>query len=344
MSTSPVLSICIPTFERPQSLYNCLNSILIAKGFSDFPIEVCVSDNSSSDESLFITDLFTETLDIHYRRNLSNLGFAGNFVQVTLMSQGEFIWLIGDDDLIMPDSLKNFSAIYKENTNVDFFYVNAFEISYRHLLSFPSPFDTRLLPTNMSRFSKYTESHRLPFEDLIDHRKSFDFLGGIFLSIFRRKDWLENINCLDYKFTDNLIHFRNLDTTFPHSKIFANTFMGKEAYFCAEPLSVAVSGLRNWSEYYPLIRTFRLLDLLDEYKKNGLSKVKYFRNKNATLTYLAYDSIYYLRNKNNTYPKINLISKLHYFLIYPNAGISIARFLLGRLRCLSKKILTVLLR
>jgi glycosyltransferase involved in cell wall biosynthesis len=282
MNNSPVLSICIPTFERPQSLYNCLNSILIAKGFSDFPFEVCVSDNSSSDESESIVNLFAEYFDIYYHRNLSNLGFAGNFVQVTQMAQGEFIWLVGDDDLIMPDSLLTFSDIYSENNDVDFFCVNAFQISYLQLLSYPSPFDTRFLPNDMSKFSKYAKSHRLPFKDLIDHRKSFDFLGGIFLSIFRRKDWLENIDCLDYNFSDNLIHFRNLDTTFPHSKIFANTFMGKNAYFCSKPLSVAVSGLRSWSEYYPLIRTFRLLDLLDEYRKNGLSKVQYFRNKNAT--------------------------------------------------------------
>ena len=39
-----LLSICIPTYNRPESLLNCLNS-LVLQGRKNF--EVCISDNCS---------------------------------------------------------------------------------------------------------------------------------------------------------------------------------------------------------------------------------------------------------------------------------------------------------
>ena len=43
------LSICIPTYNRPDELINCLNSIYIAhKNFNKFNFEICISDNGSN--------------------------------------------------------------------------------------------------------------------------------------------------------------------------------------------------------------------------------------------------------------------------------------------------------
>ena len=44
------LSICIPTFNRAYYLDNCLNSIKIAKKETDLSIEVCISDNCSTEK------------------------------------------------------------------------------------------------------------------------------------------------------------------------------------------------------------------------------------------------------------------------------------------------------
>ena len=42
------LSICIPTYNRPSQLPNCLNSICIAKANSNLDFDVCISDNGSN--------------------------------------------------------------------------------------------------------------------------------------------------------------------------------------------------------------------------------------------------------------------------------------------------------
>ena len=42
------LSICIPTYNRPQHLENCLEAIVISKkNCKGFNFEVCISDNGS---------------------------------------------------------------------------------------------------------------------------------------------------------------------------------------------------------------------------------------------------------------------------------------------------------
>ena len=49
-----MLSICIPTYNRPVSLNNCLNSIKLAKeNFKTFDFEVCISDNSDNEKKFF---------------------------------------------------------------------------------------------------------------------------------------------------------------------------------------------------------------------------------------------------------------------------------------------------
>ena len=40
-----LLSICIPTYNRPERLLDCLNSIAAQKNKNNF--EVCISDNCS---------------------------------------------------------------------------------------------------------------------------------------------------------------------------------------------------------------------------------------------------------------------------------------------------------
>ena len=63
-------------------------------------------------------------------------------------------------------------------------------------------------------FSEENEG-KLRFNELINPNISFDFLGGIFLSVFRKKNWDENTSVLDKNaIQDNRI-FSHFDNTFP---------------------------------------------------------------------------------------------------------------------------------
>ena len=98
------LSICIPTFNRSIHLNNCLNSIKIAKQNSDMPLEVCISDNCSSEKIESIISNYKKELDIVYNRNNKNIGLGNNILKSVSIASGEFAWIIGNDDLILPDT------------------------------------------------------------------------------------------------------------------------------------------------------------------------------------------------------------------------------------------------
>ena len=58
------LSICIPTYNRPNQLPNCLNSIYIAKKNTNLDFEVCVSDNGSNYDVQKIIDDYKDKFKI----------------------------------------------------------------------------------------------------------------------------------------------------------------------------------------------------------------------------------------------------------------------------------------
>jgi hypothetical protein len=181
----------------------------------------------------------------------------------------------------------------------------------------------------MSKFTRIPISRLIPFCELIDFKVSFDFLGGMFLSIFNREMWELNKSCVKDETSKSRIKFLDLDSTFPHSKIFANTFMNSDAYLLSNPLVVAVSGVREWVEFYPFIRTFRLLDLLMEYRQNGLRYLSYWKNKNSTVKYFAYDALYSLSRRSNQSPKIRLSKYIVSVSACPNFYFSFIRLTLS---------------
>jgi len=109
-----ILSICIPTYNRVDQLDNCLNSILISKKKVDnFDFEVCISDNNSEENTESIIRKYKQELKIKYNRNKKNLGFALNGIKTVSMASGEFSWMIGNDDLILPETLLKLKKILK---------------------------------------------------------------------------------------------------------------------------------------------------------------------------------------------------------------------------------------
>ena len=99
------ISICIPTFNREKNLKDCLNSLVICKRQTDVPFQICISDNASTDGTAKAVEAFKSEIEIKYHRNNFNAGIPRNFLKVVSMADGDFIWLIGDDDLLLPDAI-----------------------------------------------------------------------------------------------------------------------------------------------------------------------------------------------------------------------------------------------
>ena len=322
------LSICIPTRNRPIQLRNCLNSIYISKLKSQLEFDVCISDNGSNYDIKKLINEFEDKLKIKINLNRENLGYQLNLNKTISMSNAEFVWAIGDDDLILPDGLLMIEKLFKKYVDLDFFYVNSYCLDYEFINKFDQPFNTNFLPTEMKKFSKKTKQMECNFWDLVDYKVSFDFLMGNFANIFRRINWTNNFNCLDQELLKDTRIGANLDSTCGYIKVYANAFKNSKALFYPKPVIVNCSGIREWGPKYEFIEIVILPKILDYYFEKGLGLKKYLINKNYALRNFAnYLLKILIRGKVAGSEHLNFYNDILRNLIFPNAYFSIFYYL-----------------
>jgi len=103
----PILSICIPTYNRGQLLNKLLRQIDTLNGATKSKIEICISDNYSSDSTEAVIDQWRIKLNLVAIRQKSNIGGSRNFQEVARLSTGKWMLLIGDDDLLCITGFEN---------------------------------------------------------------------------------------------------------------------------------------------------------------------------------------------------------------------------------------------
>ena len=111
MEKTPLLSICIPTYNRSSYLDGALLRFRKALATGDYDAELIVSDNHSTDSTREVVERhISEGLECRYFRNEKNLGFDGNFMNCFRHARGKYIWLLSDDDYLIPEK---FGMLYK---------------------------------------------------------------------------------------------------------------------------------------------------------------------------------------------------------------------------------------
>ena len=113
--SSPFLTICIPSYNRPSELRNLLASIDCIP--AEVEIVICEDLAPKRDEVRTAVSLFAESsaYPTHYYENTINRGFDGNLRRLVECAAGEYIMFMGDDDLFVPGALNQFIDFLKEN-------------------------------------------------------------------------------------------------------------------------------------------------------------------------------------------------------------------------------------
>ena len=113
-----VLSICIPTFNRSKSLDDLLASIDSIKSMIGYEIEICVSNNNSTDNTRQILAKWSNIYQITINHNATNIGFSGNMKKLLEIASGKWICYVGDDDLLISENLiKQLRILSNVNSN-----------------------------------------------------------------------------------------------------------------------------------------------------------------------------------------------------------------------------------
>jgi len=123
----PLLTIAIPTYNRAKYLGQLLSAI--ARQLKpEMPVQVLVSDNASTDETQPLVHRFIQTgLALTYLRNDENKGPDANIFQCFSQASGTWVWIVGDDDIIVDGGIARVLEYLRSGT---------FSMLYLHPFSF----------------------------------------------------------------------------------------------------------------------------------------------------------------------------------------------------------------
>lgn len=100
--SAPLVSIMIPTYNRPEYFRETLESALM----QTYPnIEVIVCDNSTDDRTEILMLEYQNDIRVRYIRNKAAKTKAENFMPFEHLAQGEFLQWCMDDDILLPDKI-----------------------------------------------------------------------------------------------------------------------------------------------------------------------------------------------------------------------------------------------
>ena len=163
MNTEPLVSVIIPTYNRPEYLRYALNSV-ISQTYKN--IEIIVSDDAGNPDNYFVVSSFADSR-IKYYRNESNLGIAANNISALTKTNGKYIADLNDDDFWEKDFLGILVPYLENNSDT----VVAFSDHY--IMNDQNEIDLEATESNSKLWKrdKLTKGIYMPFYDIaIVHR------------------------------------------------------------------------------------------------------------------------------------------------------------------------------
>lgn len=118
----PLLSVCIPAYNRPQGLVAAVHSVVAAlpREHSD-QVEIIITDDSATPTT--VAELLAGwSGPWHYQHNLRRLGMVANWNASLAKASGEFILLLHDDDYLLPQGITTIlETLNKHGSQSDIF-------------------------------------------------------------------------------------------------------------------------------------------------------------------------------------------------------------------------------
>ena len=219
-----LLTVCIPTYNRAQSLEKVLNQLHREKNQN---FQVIVSDNNSFDDTEAIVNKIKKNMNnLKYYRNEENIGFSGNILKLYELAKTRYIWFLSDDEIVLPRAIdKILKSINKYQPVVALFNHQWVDPYGRKLIDGVS---RDVIYEDIDKLIDYTPLMRAGFISIIVVEKRFP------LDIVKKIDYRNNLYfqmtlCLlllndKFKFCEisSLIVFR--DPTYNLGEFFKFTF------------------------------------------------------------------------------------------------------------------------
>ncbi|CAN2039951.1 hypothetical protein GMMP15_1500023 [Candidatus Magnetomoraceae bacterium gMMP-15] len=112
---TPSLSIAVPTYNRANYLKTFLTHL---SSWKSFDFEVVISDNCSSDETPEVIKKFSKHLNIRSIRQIETIEVGCNFTAAYQNACGDYLFIVGDDDVLIEESILYAINIMKNDPNI----------------------------------------------------------------------------------------------------------------------------------------------------------------------------------------------------------------------------------
>ncbi|BBI36135.1 glycosyltransferase [Cohnella abietis] len=201
----PLISICIPTYNRANDLDRCLESIFNQIGHHSL-YEVFISNNDSPDHTEEVVMKYQNKYgNITYNKNSENIGAERNIVLTMERSKGKYMILHGDDDFFNPGILNKILQAIMNQKDCGLYFINVFNDDKE--INIFEGMDQFLRETSI--YSSFISSIIIPrkeFEKLAEPTK---YIGSSFNHIYMQYSILENnskfciINDVSFSYAGN---------------------------------------------------------------------------------------------------------------------------------------------
>ena len=118
---NPLVSICILSYNRPETLFRLLSTI-DTKKFNEIEIVICEDFSPKRDQIRVVVSEFNdkESYSVAYHENSKNLGYDGTFCELVSHARGRWLIFMGDDDEFVPGSLDKILSFLEENSDLGY--------------------------------------------------------------------------------------------------------------------------------------------------------------------------------------------------------------------------------
>ncbi len=173
----PILTVAIPTYNRPQSLKKILSQLYKEKNQT---FQIVVSDDSSVGDIASVVKEYQRIMpNLAYYRNESDHGYSRNILRLYELAETPYIWFLSDDEEVLPGATsKILEALNKYKPVVALF--NHITVDpYERKLIDGVPKDT--LFSNSKQLIDYTPFMRACFLSIlvVEKRLSIDLVRKI---------------------------------------------------------------------------------------------------------------------------------------------------------------------
>jgi glycosyltransferase involved in cell wall biosynthesis len=266
---NPLLSICIPTYNRAACLAILLENLAQNVSPKMEGVEIVIADNASTDETPALCRSFLGRLPLRIIRRPETIIAARNYIQlIQAEAVGTFCLILGDDDMIVSGGLDYLLEALAAYSDAHFFITNFANAPYSEIqnavTNAKSQFIGEFKPAGLVRVSDVRRFES--FHESISHAEFRCDRYCSFLSvIFRREVCLEEASRLDKVLSTSKLAEYRPEFWFTHYVMWLRTLQARSGYFLPKP--VIVQGIGNqihgwangpnligvWTLTYPLL-------------------------------------------------------------------------------------------